>query len=199
MRFKSKVHNFTVKGAIFDVDDTLLDNWQDVKCGLHEKARIMAAKRVGKELNINALVKIDYDTVAKAYKTASEHHENSIIWQTLLLLGVVSRDAIDTNNIIFINILYFKNKYYDDLLGDNNYSFKDSVNFVKYLKADDINNLAIASNARKADIDTFLVSSKLDIYFNNKNIISKENISKSKPHPEAFELAFNTLILKPQD
>lgn len=200
MRFKSKDHDFTVKGVIFDVDDTLLNDWPNGQHSLHQEARVMAAQKVGKIYNLEILAKSNHDIAKQAYITAPEHNENSIIWQTLLLLGIVSSDIIDSNNIIYQKLIHYKHKYYEDLLSDNDYSFKDSVNFVKYIKAYDINNnLAIASNARKADIDTFLVSSKLKMYFKDKNIVSKENINKSKPHPEAYNLAFKTLNLNDVD
>ena len=200
MRFKSKDHDFTVKGAIFDIDDTLLNDWPNGLHSLHQEARVMAAGKVGKKYKIEILASSNHDIAKNAYITAQEHNENSIIWQTLMLLGIVQSSLIDYDNIIFKNLLYYKHKYYEDLVSDNDYSFKESVNFVKHL-ANDIasNNLAIASNARKADIDIFLVSSKLNVYFSKKNIVSKENISKSKPHPEAFELAFKTLNLNEVD
>ena len=200
MRFKSKDHDFTVKVAIFDIDDTLLNDWPNGIHSLHQEARVMAANKVGKKFKIEILASSNHDIAKRAYITAPEHNENSIVWQTLILLGIVSSDKIDSSNIIYKELIYYKHKYYEDLLIDNDYSFEGSVVFVKKLATDVLGSkLSIASNARKADIDTFLVSSKLKIYFKEKNIVSKESINKSKPHPEAFEMAFNTLNLRPQD
>lgn len=48
--------DFEVKGAILDVDDTLLDNKPGVPGqGLHERSRLAAAHTVGKEHSIPAL------------------------------------------------------------------------------------------------------------------------------------------------
>lgn len=54
--YYNKMIDFQIAGAIFDVDDTLLDNQPGVPGqGLHERSRLAAAHTVGKAHGIPAL------------------------------------------------------------------------------------------------------------------------------------------------
>ena len=200
MVFKSKVHNFTVKGAIFDIDDTLLNDQPNGQTSVHQSARMLASRFVGQKHNINALINITAEQSQQAFSTAKEHTLNGVIWRTLYILKLVDSENIDTHNKVFNDLLKYKIYYYEKLLTENNYSFENSNEFIDYIYDNSLKDkIAIASNAHKKDINTFLFGSGLSKYFKENKIISKEDINNAKPHPEAFELAYKTLNLNAVD
>jgi FMN phosphatase YigB (HAD superfamily) len=66
--------DFEVKGAIFDVDDTLLDNKPGVPSqGLHERSRLVAVHTIGKKYGIGQLIRMSTEDNLAAVKTISTH------------------------------------------------------------------------------------------------------------------------------
>jgi FMN phosphatase YigB (HAD superfamily) len=62
--------DFKVKGAIFDLDDTLLDNEEYTGDGLHERSRLMAARETGVALGIESLANYTVEANAVAFRRA---------------------------------------------------------------------------------------------------------------------------------
>lgn len=200
MRFKSKVHNFTVKGAIFDVDDTLLNDRPDGQNSVHQHSRMLAARFVGKKHKLPVLSNITTEQAEQSFSTSTEHTPAGVMWRTLEIIKIVDTKKIDTQNIVLKDLLKYKIYYYEKLLTENNYSFENSIEFIDYIYNNGLENkLSIASNAQKNDIKTFLAGSGFNKYFKENTIVSKDDIYNAKPHPEAFDLAFKTLKLNDID
>lgn len=65
---------FRPVGAIFDIDDTLLDNYPKTHVhGLHEHARLLAIREAGRKHGIAPLAEVPAELNAAAFKRAVEH------------------------------------------------------------------------------------------------------------------------------
>jgi len=186
---------FKVEGAIFDVDDTLLDNkpGNHGGAGLHEKARLRAAHEVGKKYNIQKLINLSTLDNLNAFVNAPVHTLEAAVWEILLLVGVADTRIINRENAIFKEIVHLKDKYYKDILTNEGEEVSGSIAFVRALKKSGIHRLAIASTAIRRDINIFLTKTKIKIFFPEERVISFESINHPKPNPEAFNLAFSSL------
>src|ERR1700721_4737511 len=108
---KRKKIDFIVKGAIFDVDDTLLDNKpRDPALGLHERARLAAAHEVGKLHGIDALENLSVKDNLEAFVNAPVHTLEAAVWNILLITGQADSQVINKNNILLQEIVARKNE-----------------------------------------------------------------------------------------
>lgn len=188
--------DFVPAGVIFDVDDTLLDNYpSQADLGLHERARLFALREVGKKFGVPALVHVDREVNRDVIKRAKEHTVEGGVWQLFYELGIVRSDEIDYNNDMLKAVTTCKNELYAPMLLEFGAPLPKAVEFVKavYMLTD--GKIAIASGAQHRSIVTFLTMTGLSDYFLPERIICHHNISRAKPDPEAFDLAFKTLGL----
>ena len=192
---------FQPKGAIFDVDDTLLDNNKGGPgFGLHERARLNAVHEVGKRHSIAVLQ--DYTALENynAFLNAPVHTLDSAVWQILIETGLADSETINTDNPLLQEIVNLKNEYFATILINEAEPLPGAVQFVHTLAATGLQDkLAIASTAIRADIDAFLKKTGLAKLFPNDRILSKESITHPKPNPEIFNLAFDSLGLTERD
>lgn len=71
-----------------------------------------------------------------------------------------------------------------------------AVAFVEWLAAQGLHDrMAVASTARRIDIEIFFETCGLKRFFPDIRIIAKDGVTNLKPHPEAFDKAFLTLGL----
>jgi hypothetical protein len=83
-----------LKGAIFDVDCTLLDDQPPGETmGLHEQSRMMAAHEVGKRHGIIKLQQFTPRQLRQAFEEAQVHMVQGVVWQMLVIAGEVSEYA----------------------------------------------------------------------------------------------------------
>jgi len=193
--------DFEVKGAIFDVDDTLLDNKPGLPGqGLHERSRLAAAHAVGKERGIPALEELTAQQNLDAFLNAPVHTLEAAVWNILVVTGVADSNVINPDNQVFQEIVALKNKLHQDILREFGTEVPGAVNFVKTLGQGSLRNkLAIASTAVRQDVDMFLGMTGLDSLFPDERIKTKESITHPKPNPEVFNLAFASLGLEEKD
>ncbi|HEU4913894.1 MAG TPA: HAD family phosphatase [Candidatus Saccharimonadales bacterium] len=193
--------DFEVKGAIFDVDDTLLDNKPGVPGqGLHERSRLAAAHTVGKEHGIPALEELTAQQNLDAFLSAPVHTLEAAVWNILVMTGVADSEAINPDNPVFQQIVALKNELHKDILREFGTEVPGAVNFVRALGQGSLRNrLAIASAAVRQDVDIFLGMTGLDAIFPDERIKTKESITHPKPNPEVFNLAFASLGLGEED
>lgn len=193
--------NFEVKGAIFDVDDTLLDNKPGVPGqGLHERSRLAAAHTVGKEHGIPALEVLTAQQNLDAFLNAPVHTLEAAVWNILIMTGVADSEVINPDNFVFQQIVALKNELHKDILREFGTEIPGAVNFVRALGQGSLRNrLAIASTAVRQDVDMFLRMTGLDALFPAERIKTKESITHPKPNPEVFNLAFASLGLDEKD
>lgn len=192
---------FEFTGAIFDVDDTLLDNKPGVVgAGLHEKARLRAVHEIGQEHGILSLAELSAKDNLDAFLNAPVHTLQAGVWEILGLTGLASGDVIDQSNPLLLEIVERKSTYYTAILLEEGEEVPGASKFVAQLVANGLKGrLAIASNAINSDIILFLEKSKLDQYFPDQHIVTIEQITHPKPNPEIFNVAFERLGLSEND
>jgi beta-phosphoglucomutase-like phosphatase (HAD superfamily) len=193
--------DFEVKGAIFDVDDTLLDNRPGVPGqGLHERSRLAAAHSVGKTHDIPALQELTARQNMDAFLNAPVHTLEAAVWNVLVMTGVADSEVINPDNQVFQEIVALKNELHKDILREFGAEVPGAVNFVRALgQGSPRNKLAIASTAVRQDVDMFLGMTGLNELFPDERIKTIESITHPKPNPEVFNLAFASLGLEEKD
>ncbi len=187
--------DFEVKGAIFDVDDTLLDNKPgNPGQGLHERARLTAAHEIGLRYGIDALENLSVEDNLEAFLTAPVHTLEAAVWNILLMTGQADSEVMNRDNVLFQEIVARKDELYESILRNEGQEVPGATRFVKRLAAKGIENImAIASTAIRRDVDIFLDKMGLTPLFPDTRIKTKESITHPKPNPEVFNLAFESL------
>jgi beta-phosphoglucomutase-like phosphatase (HAD superfamily) len=187
----------TFAGAIFDVDETLLDtNVNDPVNGLHELARLQATHEAGRRHNIPELIALTPAQNLQAFLTAPVHTLESAVWNSLVMMGVESTRTIDPQNPLLLEIVARKDELFEEVLRTKGKPVPGAVHFIKALGTYGLTNkMAIASTARRQDIDTFIEMIDAGTYFPPERIISKSDVTHPKPNPEAFDKAFQLLGL----
>lgn len=186
-----------MRGAIFDVDDTLLDNHPDGSLmGLHEQSRLMAAHEIGRRYNNSGLQQFTEQQSIDAFREAKAHTLQAAVWQMLYMAGEVRTDAIDPAHPLLNEMMDLKDELHEQLLRTKGREVPGAGSFVRRLASQGlVEYLGIASTASRRDIDIFLDMSSLEPLFADSKIISRERFTHGKPHPEAFDRAFTALEL----
>lgn len=197
----SKKIDFEVKGAIFDVDDTIQNNKpNNASHGLHERTRYMAVREVGRRHNIQALQDFSLDDTVRAFRTAAFPTLQFAIWNSLLITGQVDNQVMDKENALFQEIYKLKNEFFEKLLLAEGEAVPGSIELIKALAENGLKDkLAIASMAMRKDVDVFLSKMELSNYFPDSRIKTQELIIHPKSNPEIFNLAFSSLDLPEED
>lgn len=193
--------NFKVKGAIFDVDDTLLDNKPgNPGFGLHERARLAAAREAGQRHDIEALERLSIKDNLDAFLTAPVHTLEAAVWNILRITGQADGDVINLENVLLQEIVARKDELYKDILLNEGEEVPGATAFVRALAATGIeDSMAVASTAIRRDVDIFLGKMELTELFPSDRIKTKETITHAKPNPEVYNLAFESLALPDTD
>lgn len=192
--------DFEVKGVIFDVDDTLLDNKQVPGPSLHEQSRLAAVHEAGRKHELQLLAEFSPEDNFLAFKTAKTHSLEGAVWNILYTSGVVETDEIDHDHMLLQEIVTRKNELHEQIILDEGEALEGAIGFIEALAANGLaNHMAIASTAIRRDIDIFLAKTDLEEFFPNERIKSKESSTKLKPDPEVFNLAFASLDLPEED
>ncbi len=188
------MRDFEIQGAVFDVDDTLLDNEPGVH-GLHERSRLAATYEVGRRHDIPELLSLTPEENYEAFMSASVHTFEASVWQMLVMKGLVGEGPIDPSHQLLVEITKRKNELHQITLQEYAQEIPGASEFVRRLsKTVDASRLAIASTGIRPDIDVFLAKVGLTDIFEHR-IVSFESITHPKPHPEGFNKAFDHLGL----
>lgn len=184
-------------GAIFDVDETLLDTGvADHKNTLHERSRMQAVREAGERHNIPELVAVTPEENLQGFLDAPVHSLEGAVWHIMYTKGVVTTIDVEPTNALLREIVARKDELFEDLLRTEGKAFPGAVEFVAWLAASGLKGrMAVASTAIRRDIDIFFELTGLNQYFPSERIISKDDVTHAKPHPEAFDKAFLTLDL----
>ncbi|MDB5178900.1 MAG: haloacid dehalogenase superfamily protein subfamily variant 3 with third motif having or [Patescibacteria group bacterium] len=193
--------NFKVKGAIFDVDDTLLNNIPDTpEQGLHERSRLAAVQEVGRRRGLQILCDLSPKANLDAFLNAPVHTLEAAVWNILVMSKLATGDVIDHKNPLLQEITTLKNSFHKTLLLNEGEEVPGATDFVSLLAQNGLNDkLAIASTALRQDVDIFLDKTGLKPLFPDSRIKTKESITHPKPNPEVFNLAFTSLGLAESD
>lgn len=184
-----------IEGAVFDMDDTLLDNHQgnDPTLNLHARARLQAVHELGDEQNIDVLRSLTPEANLQAFLTAKQHTLEAGIWNILRNAGLVHTDDIDHQNNHLQQIVARKVELHKVLIENDAKPISGVPEFLGALSAA-APKLSIATGATRWEVDTFLTKFDLACYFDDR-IVSKEDIQHPKPNPEPFDLGFRKLNL----
>lgn len=194
-----------VKGAIFDVDDTILDNQAGATLGtIHEVSRLRAVHEVARKYNLPSLAAVTEEENAVAFRNALTHSVDGAVWETLYLKKMVDSRELDPNHKLLKEIVVLKNELHMDTLRTLGREVANASMFIEAFAAQFgiENKMAIASSAIRRDITIFLDElTSLRRYFPDRRVISLEDIPHDlgKPHPEPFNRAFATLSLPDSD
>lgn len=194
-----------VKGAIFDVDDTMLDNQAGVEFGtIHEVTRLKAIHQAAEKYNLPSLAAVTEKENFDAFHNASTHSLDGAVWEVLFLKKIVDSKDLNPDHELLKEIVLLKNEMHVDSLRTLGKEVLNASAFVNALaKSCGIEEkMAIASSAIRRDINIFLDElTSLRKYFPDDHIVSYEDIPHSlgKPHPEPFNRAFATLGLSDVD
>lgn len=186
-----------VRGVIFDVDETLLDNFPPhIPHGLHEYSRVIVAHQMGKRHNIPALSAFTNEQSLQAFMDAQEHSIHGAIWQMLIMAGQV-QGTLQRDHPLLVEMLDLKEAIHEDILRQHGREVPDASRFIETLatKHDLGDRLAVASTANRRDIMLFFDMYNLHRFFPPERIVSREQFTHAKPHPEPFGMAFSTLNL----
>jgi beta-phosphoglucomutase-like phosphatase (HAD superfamily) len=182
-------------GAIFDVDDTLLDNNPGVGGrGLHEMSRLAALRQVGKLRGLEKFRTLTPQENLEAFLTAETSNIEGAVWNILTMTGMAT-GKIDLENELLREIVSLKHQLHEEVLRTQGKEVAGASDFVRMLAVEFDGRLAIASSAIRAEIDIFLEMTGLDEFFTEERIISKEKVAFAKPHPQTYQLAFAALGL----
>jgi len=187
-----------IAGAIFDVDDTLLDNHPGGDMyGLHERTRLEAAHTVGRRHGIAGLTQLTPKQATDAFIQAPVHTIQGAVWQMLIMAGVVANGPLESDHPLLQEIIELKEHRHEHLLRTEGHEAAGATKFVETLTTTYglRGKLAIASTASRRDVNLFLQTSGLQRFFPEANIISREQLVHAKPHPDAYNQAFATLEL----
>jgi len=194
--------DFKVKGVIFDVDDTILDNKMGIpgQQGLHERSRLAAVHEIGKRRGISVLENMSVEDNKDAFASAPIHTIKSAVWNMFVKAGIATSDVMDENDPILLEIIQLKDIFHKDVLLEFGEEVPGAVDFIRKLADSGLQDkLAIASTAIRRDVDLFLGKVNLNDLFPNERIKTKEDITHPKPNPEVFNLAFESLDLTESD
>lgn len=185
------------RAAIFDVDDTLLDNRPGGrKVGLHEESRLAAIHAVGDKHKIPSLQNFTAEENYNSFYSAPVHSLEGAVWTGLQMAGLVNGDVIEYNNPLLKEICALKNELHETILRTEGAEVPGAAHFVRWLAAQGFEgNFAIASTAVRRDIMIALEVIGIRDFFPDSRIVSKDMFTHAKPHPEAFQLAFKSLGL----
>jgi beta-phosphoglucomutase-like phosphatase (HAD superfamily) len=186
-----------MQGAIFDVDDTLLNNYVlNATFGLHEQSRLDAAHLIGKKYGSKGLIAFTMKQSTQAFLDAKVHTLHAAVWQMLLMAGEVATEDPELNHPLLVEIVEQKEIMHERLLREHGLPISGALEFVNNMAERGLKDkLAIASTACRRDIDIFFETRGFGRYFPDSRIISRERFSQAKPNPEAYNLAFATLSL----
>lgn len=189
------------KAVIFDMDDTLLNNHPGgMHAGMHGQSRLQAAHEVGRRHGNKKLQALTEEHAKQAIFKSSIHSLPGVVWQMLLMAGEVTTEEIDYDNPLLKEIMVLKDELHEEILRKHGQPFPGAIEFIETLAANGFDGkLAIASTAYRRDIQVFVEITGLGRFFPETRIISREQLSHPKPHPDAYNQAFVALGLPESD
>lgn len=192
----SNALGFVPVGVIFDVDDTLLDNYpKALELGLHEHARLLAIREVGAKHGISVLAEVPVEVNKTIIQRATEHTVAGGVWRLFYELGLVDSEEIDFASPLLKEIVARKHELYPAMMAEFGAPLAKAVEFVQAMYVLTDSHIAIASGAQLRDIRVFLRTTGLDAYFLPERVVSGNDLQRAKPDPEAFNTAFERLGL----
>ena len=192
-----------IKGAIYDMDEVILDNnpTKDIPySNLHQQARLVALHEVATRHGLEELMGVTAKDNSEAFHRAPVSTVSAAIWVVLHDHHLVPNN-FDPFHPLILEMLELKNTYYETLLVEQGKPIKGAPEFISDFAAKfgiETKN-AISSNATFSNIDTVLRVIDRKQYFPDSHIISVEQVTRYKPDPQGYDLAFQSLGLPNED
>lgn len=184
-----------VRAVIFDVDDTLLSNHPpQLPHGLHERSRVVSSRIVGRRHGIKGLQELTDEQALKDFHNSSVHSLHGAIWQTLTRVGAVQGE-LDLTHPLLLELVKLKDELHEETLRKYGAEVPGATKFVEKLAGLNLP-LAVASTSYRRDVTVFFEMTDLHRFFPEDRIITRENFTHPKPHPESFQTALKALGLK---
>ncbi len=198
--YYERVKTFVPLGAIFDVDDTLLDNQQGRPAGdgLHDHSRLAAIHQVGERRNIATLLEVTADESHQRFLEAPTHTIDDAVWGILWGRGLVPSKIRDPDHPLLREIMAAKNQAHYTIIAAEAMEVPGSTAFVHDFATLTGGRVAAASGGTRADIDLYFGMVGLDQSIQPHRIITQEIVTHPKPHPEMFRKGFASLDLPDQ-
>lgn len=190
-----------IAGAVYDVDDTLLNNQPDSNdplSNLHQLARLDAIRTFATDhggdfnqlLNVTSQENFDSFTLSPVHTVAGAFY--TLLKNRGLITGELNpshpyiRELTDRKDVSYAEALALYGK-----------PIEGADTFVRDLAAHYAieSKNAIASTATLRDIETFLAMCDLSYLFPDDHIVDISRVHNPKPDPEAFDSAFRSLDL----
>ena len=188
--------SFVPVGAIFDLDDTLLDNQPaSHDSGLHEQARLLAVREAGERHGIDVLASLSAELNEHVLDRAPDHTIYGATWQIFYELGIAADRNVDRGNSLLQEVVTRKEELYEPLMREFGAPVRKAVEFVKAMHVLTGGKLAIATGAKRSVVHEFLQSAGMTDYFKEECIFGHGDYERSKPDPQSFDLAFHSLGL----
>ncbi|HSX36022.1 MAG TPA: HAD family phosphatase [Patescibacteria group bacterium] len=184
-------------GAIYDVDDTLLNNLppDGDPFNLHERSRLAAIHGIARECGHAQLLSITAEENRTFFENAPHHTVDAAVWAALQSRGLAEGE-LDLSHDILTAIVERKAALHMDLLLASGVEVAGASSFVRSLECNGFSGRqAIASGARHDEIDAFLGKYGLAEIFPVARIIARGDYTNPKPDPESFDTAYRTLGL----
>lgn len=189
-----------IAGAVYDVDDTLLDNQptNDPLTNLHQMARLNALTKFADthDDQYSILRKVTAQESFDSFRQSPVHTVAGSLYVILRNLGIINGEFNPTDPLI-LDLVALKNEAYALTLAEFGKPIEGADDFVRDFAAQYgiEDKMAIASTAVLRDIKAFLESCNLTYLFPDDRIIDVSRVSRPKPDPEAFDTAFRRLML----
>ncbi len=187
--------DFEVKGAIFDLDDTLADNLEHTGQGLHELSRLKAVNQFGVEIGHEGLANYPAELNSTAFRRAQHHTLEGGLWVVFSDVGLVTdEDEYNPSHEYYVAIGQIKNNFYEEIFREHGRPIPGAEQFLELLQQQEIP-LAMATTASRDHVEMFLEVCNFGRFFRPERIKAREDFTQPKPHPEVFNLAFESLGL----
>ena len=186
-----------VQGVIFDVDDTILNNRVgDDGRNIHEMSRHQDVMELAQKYNISELKELSIEDDLVAFNTALTHTSDGAIWNLFYMKGLVPSKEVDYTHLWLQEASRRKHEIHEIILRQKGVPIEGAVEFIASLRAHGLEGrLALATTGIRRDIDIFLSLAGLDDVFSDDKIKTRESVVHTKPHPEVFHKAFDSLGL----
>lgn len=189
-----------IAGAVYDVDDTLLDNnpTRQPEENLHNLARLDALRLFAAQQPsaYSQLLNVTAQESLESFTLSPVHTVGGAFFTLLKNRGLLAGE-VDPTHPHIRQLIEIKNQIYGELLAQHGAPIAGADDFVRAFSThngiDDKN--AIASTAVIENINTFLGKFGLSHLFPDYRIFDVERVAHPKPHPEAFDKAFLSLDL----
>lgn len=188
-----------IKGAVFDVDDTLLNNQPAWICKgtIQDMTRLQAIHQVAERHDLPGLRSLTEEENLEMFDRAKVHSLAGAVRQILSEKQIIAEDT-PLNHPLITEIVAAKDELHLDVLRKFGRAVSGVDQLLHTLGNEQNSPLAIASSGIRRDINYFLDTiTSFRQFFPNERVISLESVRPgyTKPHSEPFDRAFGTLGL----